>query len=418
MHIKLTDKAREALLFAELIAWARNHAQVMEEDLLIALNEQRQTVAKSLHILKSDRFNFETIDIALIPDIRKDAPLKFNKIPLCTEILNALDAAALENSQIAGANEINTGQLLIGYVFQNKQVLQTLRDLKTDVEEFKDKLLATACESRLIDDEIKAGHSTLSRFNRAVLNWLREENLNEQIKTECGFEESDLISRKTISKFLSFFTEKDNREIPDIKPPLKGGIKDKARRDLEVMDSFVAARNLPNPDPDLLGMYIFDPSQFLLFFENEMTYVSGESSQSIKYETISDLDYQLEEDENPDGKAIASLTVIYGDDLDFEVDVTAKTNDDPDVIALYNFLMNSVEPQSIIEIEGELDYLRFLRRQSKNMDLYYRLAYRTEELFSLTLWDREPSEQDVILFRLVAAISTLPLKLAGINLSN
>ncbi|MDX2105133.1 MAG: hypothetical protein SFY67_01915 [Candidatus Melainabacteria bacterium] len=408
MQIKLTDKAREALLLAELVAWAKDHAQVEPTDLLMALCEQHNTAARAVFpLLMPEAIDFETRMLHR-GAIRESAPLHFTKIPLSNELQNALEAAALENLQLDITSEISTGALLIGYLFQNKDFLQTIENHKLGIEGYKYFCLELA--TRFLDTEIEAGKSVLSEFKRKALNWLRDDNLTEQIKRVSNLTPETIFSKSTISKFLSFFIEDHKLEEPAFKPPLTSGIKEKARRDLEIIDSYVSAKNLPDPEHNMLGMYVLDPSQFLLFFEKEMTFVFGDSSQTIEYDKITDLKCIFDEHENKDEKAGGSLAITYGGDKDLEIDIIAKTNDVSDVFALHNFLLNAIQPQIISEINDEQSFNRFLNRQENNMSLHHRLSRRIDELWELGWWENEKGAEHIMLLRLLAILSTLPLR--------
>lgn len=408
MQIKLTNKAREALLLAELVAWAKDHAQVEPTDLIMALREQQNTTARAVFpLLMPEAIDFETrmLDRRAI---RESASLHFTKIPLSNELQNALEAAASENLQLDITSEINTGALLIGYLFQNKDFLQSIENHKLGIEGYKYFCLELA--TRFLDTEIEAGKSVLSEFKRKALNWLRDENLTEQIKRVSNFSSETIFSKSTISKFLSFFIEDHKFEEPAFKPPLTSGIKEKARRDLEIMDSYLAAKNLPNPEHHMLGMYVLDPSQFLLFFEKEMTFVFGDSSQTIEYDKITDLKCILDEHEIKDEKANASLAITCGRDSDMEIEIIAKTNGVSDVFALHNFLMNAVQPQLISEINDEQSFNCFLNRQENNMNLHHRLSRRIDELWELDWWQNKKGAEHIVLLRLLAILATLPMQ--------
>ncbi len=409
-QIKLTDKAREALLYAELIAWAQKHEFVEADDVRYALSLQEGTVAKKvLRKLQEIDLKDLHLDFDIDLDLRRDAALQFAKIPLSDEMMKILETAALEASEFGYSEEINTGHLLLCILYSQKDFLNKLQDLKTDLVEYRLKLFSITADEKLVDKEIQSGHTTLSRFKRQVMSWLREGNLTEEL-LETHDIDLTVYSQSTItSKLLEFFNEEDNKEIPEKVPPLGNGIREKARRDLEVCDSYVSAKNLPNPEPDLIGMYIINSQDYILFYPDGFVYSGVKDPFLFKYSDMEAIERNIHDEEKILGKVEASIVITGSGEQEIEVEISACTNDIPDIYAIDEFLECAIAPQPISEIDTDWEYIRFLKRQNTNLDLYYKLAYRTEELFYLRLWDREPTTEDTALFRLLAILATAPM---------
>lgn len=421
MQIKLTDKAREALLFAELIAWARKDSTVQANTLCLALLQQSKTTAKKvLAALKEKNLDklslFENNAQHLFKALGGKLALKFNKIPLGDSIYKALEKSYSDSLELGYDEEITTGLLLLELIFDTKEFGDTVKHLKIDLAKLKQDLLSIAFDEDSLRREIESGDENLSQFNRRVLSWLREGNLTEDLMKSCGINDSEILADRKTIKFIEYFSENQNKEIPGMKPSLTRGIREKARRDLEVIDSFVSAKNLPNAQPNLLGMYMNNPEEFILFFEDG--FATGLEPEFMPYKDIQSIDVSLE-DELEAGRAIASIAITRDDDLDVEVNIPTCTNNIPDVLALENFLYNAQEPQDISKIVTHFDFVTFLKRQNENLDLYYRLAYKTEELGQLG-WqeaDEEKGAQHTLLLRLLAILVTVPVQSLSLSVS-
>lgn len=422
MQIKLTDKAREALLFAELIAWARKDSTIQADTLCFALLQQsKTTAAKVLAALKQRNLDqlwlLENNSQHLFKALGGKLALKFDKIPLGDSIYKALEKSYSDSLELGYEEEITTGLLLVEIIFDTKEFGDAVKHLEIDLAKLKQDLLSIAFDEDSLRSEVESGDENLSQFNRQVLSWLRDGNLTEDLMKSCGINDSKILVDRTTIKFIEYFSENQNKEIPGMKPSLTRGIREKARRDLEVIDSFVSAKNLPDAQPNLLGMYMNNPEEFILFFEDG--FATGLEPEFMPYKDIQSIDVSLE-DELEAGRAIASIAITRNDDVDVEVNIPTCTNDIPDVLALENFLYNAQEPQDISNIVTHFDYVTFLKRQNENLDLYYRLAYKTEELGQLG-WDdvdcedEEKGAQHTLLLRLLAVLVTVPVQTMSLS---
>jgi len=425
VQIKLTDKAREALLFAELIAWARKDTCVQIDDLCFALRQQQNTTARKVASkLKESQLNrigfMRSREGELFAKFAPSRSLEFYKIPLGDAIFKTLEKCAIECLDLGYEGDITTGQILAQILFDSIDFAKNLKEAEFEIDHFKSVLLSIAIDETAVNKEITAGNSTLSKFNRLALNWLRDGNLTDELKHSIGLDSAEFDFLRTL-QLIKYLGESDNREIPDIKPPYTRGIKEKTRRDLELIDSFVAARNLPEAEPGLLGIYMNNPQELILFYENQFVMVDGSQSASFKYSDLNTVETFYHEDDG-NGKEVASIAIAGGDSFDFEMEIPARTNEIHDVFLLENFIENTREPQAISEIDSNTDFVAFLRRQNENMDLYYRLAYKTEELGQLG-WndvdceDEEKGAQHTLLLRLLAILVTVPVQSMSLSVS-
>lgn len=420
MQIKLTDKAREALLLAELVAWARQDTSVQLDDLSWALRQQHETTTEKLVLELEendlDELHLLQVDIHNLQKTDRNRALKFEKIPLGDSIYKALEKAALESEERGLEGELSTGMIFCQMLFDSKDFAEKIKELKLDSDKLKSQLLSLAFDDSAFDDEIDAGHAALSRFNRQLLNWLRDGNLTEELLKKHGIEAGELLFNRTVQMLIQYLGEEENDEIPDIRPPLVSGIRDKARRDLVVADSFISAKNLPEPEPTLIGMFLNSAQEFILFYESYCQISDGTQSIIVHYEGIQEIETFCQE-ELEAGTATATIAITYGDNMQVELEVPSCTGDIPDVFALDNFFEHARQPQSISTIESDADFVTFLKRQNNNLDLYYRLAYKTEELWQLGWWENEKGAQQTLLLRLLAILVTLPVQSVSVGSS-
>lgn len=403
----LTTQAREALLFAELVAWTQNHSSIDKSDLLGGICLQRGSIGKKLANKLNSEF-FEVLGASFFsPPEHGEAVVRFNfkKIPFNDEVLDILNSASALATEFSDDGKIHTGFILIACLLKIEEFTSLFVN-ETGEKSLKERLLKWIehCSFRYLQN--KETGDDLTQTNIQILEWLRNGNLAPSLMKESGLEPDAVYSFRPCNIFKIF--EDDYKDYVELKPPLKSGIADKSRRELETMDNFVSASALQDSAPDLLGIYMDQDGSFILFFEESFALSDEESP--IKYSEIESVDCQ--EIETDTGSYQGSLQITLSNKT-LQLQLPGYVGSWPDAYRIHDFLDSTLSPQSISEINSDLDLVSFFKRQNHRMDLYEKLCWKLNH--DLCLWGEDPEREDTALFRFMAILYTeaISVKIAG-----
>lgn len=399
---ELTQKAQEALLFAEYVAWSQGHKEIEIADLKMGLDLQRHSISfelkekikSAIRELKSN-YPIELFKCQIMA--KSTMQLQFKKIPFAKETQKILCDANLFAIEFCELGVINTGYLYLALLlkdsrfislFENEELENsTLQDLTIKWIEF--------CSGLYLKDSERGDDMTA--INIRIFEWLRSGNLSQEILSSAGLSKDTKYSAMPYTVFGTIEDDYQGNYAERI-PPLKGGARDKARRDLDIMDSFVSASNLPEAEPDLLGIYMINQIDYFLFFEDGFQY--SLSNAAHKYEAVKEI--QIND---------SVFEITFDNNQTLEMDVPGKTEELPDAYNLYQFIDSMKKPQPVSEIHSDLDLISFFKRQNEHLDLYDRLIWKLEN--EMGLRGIKPDADHIIHYRFLALLYTKPFVRAG-----
>lgn len=400
---ELTLRTQEALLFAELVAWSQGHGQIEPNDLLSALHLQKQSIASDLKKkikdeLRIAKCNYPTELFYHHVMGKSNLTLNYKKIPLSGETQKILRDANVFALEFCEDGAINTGYLYLVCLLRDPRFIslfqsEELKDIT--IEECTLKWLEY-CSALYLKDKECGDDMTL--INIRIFKWLRDGNMTDEILRTAGLTQQSNYSAMPYTIFGTIEDDYKGNYAEKI-PPLKSGIRDKVRRDLDVMYSFVSAVNMPEAESDLLGIYMINQVDYILFFEDGFACSQALDPVLLTYNSVKQIDVED-----------SSFIISFDSGQAIELDIPGITEEMPDSYNLYQFIDSMKKPQDIFEIRSDLDLISFFKRQTEHLDIYDRLIWKLEN--DMSLHGMEPDENHIVHFRFLALLYTQPFQSA------